>query len=610
MPPPDFTPEDNKLIEAIDAALAAGKTAVAEEITSVLRQNRMRRQPLPEPVNLGQAGMPDAIKETVRDQYGKTAQAFAGAGSAPMVAGHAIAQLAGADNKADAQNWQAVARATPHTTGGNLAGNVGMFGALPAGAIGTGMNIAGRTIPRWGGVADMAATQGGLAAITTPGDAAERTTAGMLGVGGAAVPGVMAAAQTGRRAMNIKGGKELDYAEMLRRELGPEAKGLETSLLAPYPGAAYGVRPSAAMLTRNPTLEVMETGSRTRLSDRWVPFDRLNADMRWRAIEEAAGTQKELEVIKAARDALTSRSRNTAIGGANRSMAAQVDDMDIGIRETLDALKTQGQRPNKDVQTMVGYVESELEKGVTPEQLYTIRKVLTDGIKSGQGNELTQAARAARPQRMQIIGKIDEALDNLSDGAWTRYLEDYKQASPLINSREALLDIKAHLEKNLSPGTVPPVMGEKVRPTALGTALRLYGEKAFGTKNIDQLLPADRQLLATMLKDMENQAGVLSSATKMGSPTAPLMANASRVSGVTNAVLDEAGRMAPIVGSTVAASAKGSMARANEESLAALLQNPQGLSDAMRKALASAELLRKSGRAGAAADAGYRTGRE
>ena len=574
----------------------------------MLKQSRMAREPLPQ-YPIGQAGMPAAIKSTIGEQFGKPAQALAGAGSAPMVAGHAVANLAGADNDASMQNWKAVSQATPYTQGGNIAGNVAMFGAMPAGAIGTGMGMAGRTLPRLGAVADMAATQGGLAAATTPGDASERIMAGMLGVGGAAAfPGMMGAAQ-GTRRMLTREGKQLGLAEALRRELGADVEGLETALQGRYPGQSYGVNPSAAMLTRNPTLEVMETGSRVRTPDQWTNFDRNNAAARWRALEEAAGTPQELARLKAARDAITTPKREEALGamgGTFFNTGKKLENLDA----LLTDLATGANRPNRDVQTMVNVVRSEIEKGTTPEQLYTIRKMLTDGIAAGPTSELSQAARAARPQRMEIIGKIDDALNDMSEGRWSNYLETYKISSPLISSREAVTKIRDRLNYGRPEGEIPASMGERPASYSLGRLLEQHGSKMYGSREIDKLIPQHRQLVETLVADLNAQAGVMQPRATLGSPTAGNIASAGRVGGITNAAIDAAGNAIPLAGSAMAASAKGSLARMNEEALAELLRNPQQLSDTLRKARAAAEYLRISGKAGAGASAGARSGME
>ena len=594
---------------ALKAAGDAGDVQAATALAQEMRRMMQRDNPslgMPVPVKLGQAGMPDAIKATIKDEFGVGAQRLAGGGSAPMIAGHAVAQLAGADNAADIENWKAVQSATPDTMGGNMVGNAAMFGALPAGAVGTGMAVAGRTLPRVGAVADMAATQGGIAAATTPGDAGERLTAALMGAGGGAAPAMVGAAQ-GARRMTTKAGHQLGLAESLRRELGPEAGALEKSLGGAYPGEAYGVRPSAAMLTRHPTLEVLETGSRVRTGDQWTQLDRMNAAARWKALEDAAGTPEELVKLRAARDAFTGPQREDALQATGGALKVGKGTAYGDLTEKLDDLATGTQRPNRDVQTLVSYVKGELEKGVSPEQLYTIRKVLTDGIAAGPTSELSQAARAARPQRMEIIGQLDSVLDDISGGKWSQYLENYKIASPQISSKTALQKITDALSSGRPAGEVPASMGEKAAPYTFGKLVERHGTKTFGSKEFDQLTPQHRRLVDSLLSDLNTQQGVMLPRATLGSPTAPFTANAGRVSQVTNSMVDAAGNVIPVLGGALSASVKGSMARKSEEALAELLKDPKALANVLRDAEGAQRLLERSGRVGSAGSASVRT---
>lgn len=602
---------------ALKAASDAGDVQAATTLAQEMRRMMMREQPnlgMPVPVQLGQAGMPAAIKSTIKDEFGVGAQRMAGAGAAPMVAGHAVAQLAGANNAADLENWRAVANATPDTFGGNVAGNAGLFAALPTRAIGPAAAVAGaKQFPRWGQIADTAATQGAMGAATTPGETGERIASGMMGATGAVSPVAMGVAQTGRR-LATKEGSRISLAESLRRELGDDVGGLEQSLQGTGAAERYGVRPSAAMLTRNPTLEVMETGSRVRTGDQWTNFDRMNAAARWKALEDAAGTPEQLKSMRAARDVFTAPMRETALHNAQLGAnpltggAVNVQGADIApLRSKLTELAGGENRPNGAVQTMVQYVGGELEKGVSPAQLYTIRKQLTDGIANAPTSELSQAARAARPQRMELIGLIDKTLDDMSAGGWKQYLESYKIASPMISSKGALQKITDALASGRPVGEVPASMGEKAAPYTFGRLVERHGSKTFGSQEFDQLVPQHRQLVDALLSDLNAQQGVMLPRATLGSPTAPFTANAGRVNQLTNSMVDAAGSVIPVAGGPLAASVKGSMARKSEEALADLLKDPKALAEALKKAKTAQDLLDASGRVGAGAGGGIRT---
>lgn len=710
--------EGNAYLKGIDAAVTAGNFDAAHELTNAFKQWRLRKEPPPEPMKLGQEGMPDAIRAIVKGED-KSDQLLAGAGSAPVLAAQGIAQLAGAQIDPAVQNQQALRGATPYTQGGNMGGNAAMFGVAPTQMIGRGaMAMGAKAFPRIGQVADMAATQGATAAATTPGEASDRLISGVMGVGGSAVPAAVGMGQGVRRTgpLSTQAGRQMDLAEALRRELGPEADALESSLRGRYPGSSYGVNPTAAMLTRNPTLEVMETGSRVRSGDQWTNLDRMNASARWKALEDSAGTPQELERLRAARNAITGPMRETALSDANKtgveipalkrklssqtearlnsereamvsalqdkgrfeSRAAQMDERGsnftpvpgmprvssrisdfpervaeaesaaadarkiyearrgqvsatqaeldrihsqktTSLEDSLGPLRAKlselsspsgALRPNRDVQTLVNYVGDELEKGVSPEQLYTIRKSLTDGIKAAPTSELSQAARAARPQRMELIGLIDKTLDDMSGGGWQKYLETYKISSPLINSRESMQKMRDALSAGRPMGEVPASMGERPAPLAFGRALENFGTKQFGSKEFDQLIPQHRALAETLLSDLNAQAGVMQPSRVLGSPTASFGANAGRVNQVTNSMIDAAGNMVPVAGHQLAASVKGSMQRQSEETLARLLQNPEALADELKRAALAAELLKNSGRVGAGASAAARSAKD
>lgn len=598
---------DDELLGALDKAVGANNMEVAQEIGLLLKQSRMKNEPLPS-YKLGQEGMPDAIRSVAQDE-GLGAQRLAGIGSAPMIAGHAIAELAGAKNADDVQNWKGVRDATSDTGYGSMAGNALMFGAAPTGAVGpAAVALGAKTLPRWGQIADMTATQGATAAGTTPGDAGERLAAGLLGSAGGAAPAVVGAAQTGRR-IATQAGRQLGVGDGLRRELGADADPLVAALAkgSDYPTAGIGVRPSAAMLTRNPILETMETGSRVRTGDQWTQLDRMNAAARWKALEDAAGTPEDLVRMRAARDVFTTPMREEALGATGGALQVGKGTAYSDLNEKLSALTTGANRPNPAVQTMVKYVQNELKQGVTPEQLYTIRKTLTDGIAAAPTSELSQAARAARPQRMELIGLIDETLNDISQGGWSKYLESYKIASPMISSKGALQKVRDALASGRPEGEVPASMGERAAPYTFGRKVEQFGTKEFGSKEIDQLTPQHRQLVESLLLDLTAQQGVMSAKGTLGSATASNMANAGRVHQLTNSMVDAAGNVIPVVGGTVAASIKGGMARQSEESLARMLQDPEVLAKALRDAAKAQALLNKSGRAGAAASAAVRS---
>jgi hypothetical protein len=266
-----------------------------------------------------------------------------------------------------------------------------------------------------------------------------------------------------------------------------------------------------------------------------------------------------------------------------------------GLVRYLDNLKTGELRPNPDVQRMVGYVDDQLMQGVTPSQLYTIRKVLTDGVKAAPTSELSQAARAARPQRMEIIGKIDDILDNLSEGQWRKYMKTYADVSKPIASKEAMQNIMRDMSVRTPLGETPKVIGESAGYPTVERLMRKYGEKKFGSQVFDRLLPEDRAVLRAISDDLYSSAQAMGMRAAPGSPTATYL----QAGGRANTVADELAGMAVPKSAASALSLNALRDRASQlkqEQLIGMLQNPEMLARALERAK-TAEALRQASRA-------------
>lgn len=496
-----------------------------------------------------------------------------------------------------------------YTKGGNIAGNVAMSYLLPARTLGW--------TSRLGMTADTGVTMGGLSAITTPGDTSDRMRAGVLSAGAAmaapAVAGVLGMGGPLHRA-TTQGGRRTAVGEALRTELGGQADDVAAGLRIPSAtGAVLRTQPSASMVTGNPTLEVLENASRVKRPDLWRNFDQMNGKQRWDALLASAGTPEELAMLKAARDSLTSPMRDRALDSASYSVRKGLGDVQQTMqpmRDKLVDLMEGRTRPNPDVQVLANYVSKQLDRVTTPGQLYEIRKVLTDGIKSGPTSELSQAARSARPQRMEIIGIIDDALDDLSNGAWGRYMTAYKEASKEVSSKEAMQKIADSLGRGQPLGAVPTAVGESAAWKTMGNLRDRFGMQVYGSKALDKLTPEDRRVIESLVTELKSQSNAMSAKGVLGSPTAQFLANAGRGDAVTRRIV-EGGveRMLPVPGGGFMASKMFDLlGRKSEEEMAALMQNPQLLAEALQKAAIAQGIMRGSQKAGVAA--GMNVGRD
>lgn len=604
------------LEQALFAAEKAMDVPAAKAIVQDMQRLMQRDNPtlgMPDPFKAGQAGMPGAIKSVVLNSS-PTEQAFAGAGSAPMIGGMALAQLAGADNKDSLQNWQAVRSASPYTQGGNLAGNIGMFAALPSRILPMAegaANLFGSRLPaalsgRAAMVGDTIGTSGLTNYMLEPGEFGDRAKSALIGMGtSVAVPGTYAVGAGVRRKFG-QTGQQIDVGERLIQELGDKEAGiLQTALRAQDPNANIGVLTSSAQKTGNPALQVLESGSRAKRSDLWQGIDANNADARWEALLRQAGTREELEALKAAREARTGSLRQEALDIATDSLpfaksGVLTDSMTQKFTNKINDYRTGKFRPNQDVQKLADYVEGQLKAGVTPEQLYEVRKMLTDGVKAGRNDELSNAIKASRAQRMELVGMIDESLNDLTAGGWKEYLSKYAGQSLPISSKQALQDIVGALRKGMPEGVTPPALGESPAWKTLGILRDRYGTKEFGSKVFDRMTPEDRGLLEQVIGSLKSQADVMKVKGILGSQTAGLLNNAGRADAMTQNILARgADKMVPF-GGAFASKVFDSAGRRAEQELATLLQNPQMLAEALLMAQNAQRVAAASSKVGAA----------
>jgi hypothetical protein len=624
---------DIKRMEAaLQAAADAGDTAAAQQIASEMRRMLQQTNPslgTPEPLKLGQAAMPSMVRGSVRAES-RPEQAYAGAGAALALAGHGLNQLtmpaapvvqnwkglAGPDasvpntQQNDIENWRSLIKASPDTIGGNILGNAMLFGAMPT-RMGMEMTagrapwIAGRT----GTVVDTAATGMAQNYALTPGGAPERLReAALAGVLAPIAPALYAAGAGSRRALT-RGGKQVAVGEGVLAESGPNAENIITSLRGVDPGAPIGVASSSAMKTGIPVLETLESGARAKRGDLWRDFDRGNAKARWDALVSRAGTPEELDGMKSGLNAKTSELREQALSDAQLStIFSQSGDVTKPMLKPMTdkiADWRMRHRPNRDVQTLANYIEGEIKQGVTPEQLYEIRKTLTDGIKGGRTDELSNAVKSARVQRMEAIGMIDDALNTLSGGGWREYMTKHSSGMRPIESKQALQDVVSSLERGMPTGVIPPAMGESPAWKTVGNLRDRFGQKELGSKTVDTLLPEDRQLLNNIVDSLKRQSDTMQAKGVLGSHTGALLANMGRAEGVTRNIVDGGiNRVLPF-GSVLSSKVFDKLGRQAEEELARLLQDPNALADAIAAAIRARGVQKGASKVGAGIGAAY-----
>ena len=502
--------------------------------------------------------------------------------------------------------------ATPMTSLGGIFGDVASYGALPTRGIS--MATGGRgMISRPAQMADVSATSAATQALTSPENRLQAATYGSLA---GVMPGAGRAVQRALPEGNWGGvSKPQIEGEALLRQFGNESDDLIRALKGEY-APVPGVSGSAAVITKDPRLQVLETGSRTGQGEMWIPFDKANEEARFNALMRAAGTQAERDALIAERKSVTGPMRE----GAFTEASANPDTLSVRpvferMRQTINNLKTGEQRPNPNIQTLVPYLEKQLfnPQGTTPQQLYTVRKVLKGEIKAGSNNDIGAAAAVTRKETENIVNQIDEALDSLSSGKWSDYLKKYGDMSEEISSKTALQNAIDDMTINLAQGHVPPALSGKTGEQTLSRVVNKYALENFGAKTIDQLTPDNRRLIEALKDDLARTAGAMNARATGGPGTAQYLAAQSRAKGLASQLVRTgAGAVAggPVGG--IAANVAGdlvstALARSGEEGaqiLARLLQDPRYMAAMLEKARQSQRQLNVAGQLGAGAAAG------
>lgn len=501
--------------------------------------------------------------------------------------------------------------ATPMTSLGGILGDVGSYGVLPTRGISMATGGKGM-ISRPAQMADVSATSAATQALTSPENRLQAATYGSLA---GVMPGAGSVVQ--RALPQGMGGvsKPQIEGEALLRQFGNESDDLIRALKGEY-SPVPGVSGSAAVVTRDPRLQTLETGSRTGQGQMWMPFDKANEEARFNALMRAAGTQAERDALAAERDRVTGSMREGAFREATTtpdtlSMAPSIDRM----RQTVNELRTGEQRPNPAVQKVTSYVERELfnPQGTTPQQLYTVRKVLTGQLKTGANEEIGAAAAVSRKETMQLVNQIDDTLNSLSGGQWSDYLQKYGNMSKELSSKTALQNAIDDMTINLAQGRVPPALSGKTGEQTLSRAVNKYALQDFGAKTIDQLTPDNRRLIEALKDDLARTAGAMNARATGGPGTAQYQAANKYQQGLAGQLVRAgAGAVAggPVGG--IAANVAGdlvstALARSGDEGaqiLARLLQDPRYMAAMLEKARQSQRQLNVAGQLGAGTAAG------
>ena len=469
---------------------------------------------------------------------------------------------------------------------------------VPAGAVG---NVAARVLPaavgrmlatRTGSIANIGATGAALGALTTPGDAQDRAIGGALSAAGGALPATVAAAVQGGRRMATNYGGQLATGERFLRGLEQESPQRVDELLArlrgPNPHALAGVeRPTAAQLTGDPVLRELEVGARGRQAAAFAAGDEAAAQGRANVLNRIAGTPEDLARAEAQRQAATAPMRDAALGAAEQFHG---QGFERPLLNVLQDLASGEMRPNANVQTMVRYVMGELQQGVTPAQLYTVRKVLTTNVPAG---DLGAAIRQSGNARMQMVAAIDEALNIASAGQWGQYMQRFQTLSQPVTSMRA----GQQIQRDFGSSANTTLEGDPVLTASrLRKAIQARGEKQFGQQRLSRITPFERVQLEAVADSAEASTRARMSQGLEGSRTAGNIAAGDNMSMVAQGIGHLVGGGVP--GAVISTALPKWMRGRDERILAQLLQDPELLALMIQRARDARSTMRAVGEAG------------
>jgi hypothetical protein len=311
---------------------------------------------------------------------------------------------------------------------------------------------------------------------------------------GAVVPGAMAL--VGKLVNLFRTGHAQSKAatEIIEQLGGPEeAEKVILQVKQQNPNVFVADVPlTTAETVGNPTLAAMERSSANnpKQAKGWTNFRGEQAEARADAFTDITRSADDLEGAITRRNDATGPMRSKALGRAEKDpffTAPLVDDL-------ARIEKTPAVRANDGALSLVNYVRKKLDAGVDPETLYEVRKYLVGKMHGPPdlGDPLTGAARQNKETVKALRGAIDNALDQSTNGQWSRYLKKFQLKSGEVEDATASKLIRETFERQgasrIATGhgrSVPDIGGKQ-----LGNAIEDAGEGEFGQRFADRTLRA------------------------------------------------------------------------------------------------------------------------
>ena len=329
-------------------------------------------------------------------------------------------------------------------------------------------------------------------------------------------------------------------------------------------------------MTGSTALAGLEHRAARDLPEEFAQFARGRNEAAYEALQRATRGAEELETRAGQRATITDPMREAALGAAGKDPWFSAP-----VVQTVQSVLEGGSGSNPAVRRVAGYVMEELGRGITPERLYTVRKVLKSKLAGPHqiGDELGAAVKGADRETLALTGAIDDALEAASGGKWKEYLGEYRELSKPVTSARAQAGIREAFE-----GEARPLVGAapEVRAHPLGKAMERFGtSKRFG-ETLDPQARAGLDELLGVLKQSEEVQRTLKLGGTSGGGSQTAMGLARLVGGA-------GARGLPVAGEILKASD-----RQIQQELGRLLLNPQAAAAAIQRKLAQGAPLSRA----------------
>lgn len=348
-----------------------------------------------------------------------------------------------------------------------------------------------------GSAADAALAGASMGAMTPTTSEESRIPGVLLGAaGGAVLPLGVGAAKIGRGYLTKGGARERGIQALIDRLGGDEAAMAATAEVRGYkPSPVVADVPMFTNeILQSPKLASLERelgGGSEGLEQRMT-----QNSMRDLALREATGGAEALQERTSNRALKTGPLRDTAMERAGE------DPFFTGpvVEHVQNVLENSN--PGDAASKMAGKVVEALDAGVTPQKLYLLRHDIVKSLNKPVEllDERGAAFKNAQRESMQMIGVIDEALNQASGGKWSQYMGQYQKMSRPVEDAEASQLIRDWFSRDKTP-VVPGPGGPvpKLTSSDLGGAMDKYGKNTFG----DTLLADTRSKLNALKENIQ-----------------------------------------------------------------------------------------------------------